>query len=112
MHTLLIKKKTHFLNSVLQVKKKRMDVWYRMVLGASVVLSASVAYPHDHSWELWFTVAAQYHDSTVPHITSPEKDQNSKCEAQFPLNVDQFHTLHSKILSQTIITREHLQDIL
>lgn len=48
-----------------------------------MVLSVSVVNRRDHiaDWEPRFTIAAQHHESTVPHITHPEKDQNLKFEA-------------------------------
>lgn len=59
------------------------------------VANVLVVYPHDHmaDWELQLTdYCSKAEESIIPHIAGPGKDQNSKLEIQFLLNVYCFHT--------------------
>ena len=74
---------------------------YRMALCVSVV------YPHDHAadWELQLAVAAQHHESIVPHTTNPgeKNQQNSNFEVQFLLNVYSFLIIVVKKSNEIIV---------
>ena len=66
-----------------------------MVVLVQRILSVLVVHPCDHeaAWVLRLTATAQKHERVSIHIASLGKDQNSKFEVQFLLNVYHFHTI-------------------
>lgn len=55
-----------------------------------MIVNVVVVYPHDGvaAWELWHVVPAQHREAVSIIYHYPGKDQNSKCEAWFLMNVN------------------------